>query len=160
MRKTVIAVIGAGRATEPEKRTAREVGAEIARRGAVVLCGGLGGVMEAACAGACAEGGVTIGLMGGTDACDAGKSVQIALTTGLGEARNYLVATGADGVVAVGGSLGTLSELAFALKKRLPVAAIASWRLEKEQMPPDVVYLEAKDAAEAVGFVLERVARR
>jgi hypothetical protein len=160
LRRTVIAVIGAGRATPAEKAVAREVGASIARRGAVLLCGGLGGVMEAACAGAVAEGGVTIGLLPGTDTADAAASVEIALPTGMGEARNYLVATGAEGVVAVGGSLGTLSELAFALKKRLPVAAIGSWKLDPWQLPDDAVFFVTSDPAEAVAFVFERIGRR
>jgi uncharacterized protein (TIGR00725 family) len=157
LRKRIIAVIGAGKASAEEKRVARAVGADIARRGAVLLCGGLGGVMDAACAGATSEGGLTIGLLPGTETRDASPDVQIAIPTGMGEARNYLVATGAEGVIAVGGSLGTLSELAFALKKRLPVAALGSWRLEKGQLPADVDLYEARDAADAVMFVLNRI---
>jgi len=153
LRKRIIAVIGAGKATAEEKRIARAVGAEIAKHGFVLLCGGLGGVMDAACAGAISEGGITIGLLPGTETHDAAPNVEIAIPTGLGEARNYLVATGAEGVIAIGGSLGTLSELAFALKKRLPVAALGSWRLDKGQLPPDVELYEARDAADAVMFI-------
>jgi uncharacterized protein (TIGR00725 family) len=160
LRKTVIAVIGAGRATAEEKRIAREVGALIARKSAVLLCGGLGGAMEAACAGAVAEGGITIGLLPGTGTGDAAPSVQIALPTGMGEARNYLVATGAEGVIAVGGALGTLSELAFALKKRLPVAAIGSWKLDRAQIPEDAMLFETDDPGRAVEFVFERIGRK
>jgi len=158
VRKTLIAVIGAGAATPEEKETAEAIGREIARAGAALLCGGLGGVMEAAAAGAKAEGGLTVGLLPGTTAEGAGTSMDVAIPTGLGEARNYLVATGADGVVAVGGSLGTLSELAFALKKRLPVAAVNTWRLESERLADDVVFLETDSPDAAVRFVLDGIA--
>lgn len=159
MRKVAISVIGAGRADARELAAAEAVGRQIARGGAVVVCGGLGGVMEAACRGAHAEGGLTLGLLPGETASGANPYLDIVLPTGLGEARNVLVARVSDGVVAVGGALGTLSELAFALKKRLPVAAIGSWDLEKERLPEDVVFFEAEDAAEAVAFVLQHIKR-
>ncbi len=160
MRQRLIAVIGAGRATAEEKALARGVGREIARRGATVLCGGLGGVMEAACAGAAEEGGMSVGLLPGETADGAAPTLSIAIPTSLGEARNFLVATGAEGVVAVGGSLGTLSELAFALKRRLPVAALATWKVERERLPANVVFREAGTPADAVAFVFEEIAKR
>ncbi|MHC4713056.1 MAG: TIGR00725 family protein [Planctomycetota bacterium] len=157
MRKRLISVIGAGAATADELKSAEEVGREIARCGAVLVCGGLGGVMEAACKGAKGEGGFTVGILPGEDGDRGNPYLDIALATGLGEARNILVARASDGVIAVGGALGTLSELAFAIKKRLPVAAIASWRLDKDRLPADVVFAEAASAKEAVDFVMERI---
>ena len=157
VRKTLISVIGAGAATSEEEAAAEEVGREVAKRGAVLVCGGLGGVMEAACRGAKAEGGLTLGFLPGDGADCGNPHLDIALPTGLGEARNVLVARVSDGVVAVGGSLGTLSELAFALKKRLPVASVGSWRLETERLPADALFLEASSAADAIAFVMEHV---
>ncbi len=160
MRKVLISVIGGGAAGPDEIAMAREVGRQIARGSAVLVCGGLGGVMEAACCGAHEEGGETLGFLPGERVSDANRCLDIALPTGLGEARNFLVARASDGVVAVGGALGTLSELAFALKKRIPVAAIGSWSLEKKRLPRDIVFLRAGDAAEAVRFVFENIRRQ
>jgi len=153
----LISVIGAGVASAAEKRTAEEVGRLVAERGAVLVCGGLSGVMEAACRGAHEAGGLTVGFLPGDDASGGNAEVDIALPTGLGEARNVLVARASDGVVAVGGALGTLSELAFALKKRVPVAALGSWRLEVERLPEDAVFLDAPSPAEAVKFVFGEI---
>ncbi len=160
MRKTLISVIGAGAATADEIRAAEDVGREIALRGAALVCGGLGGVMEAACRGAKAEGGFTIGILPGEKADGGNPYLDVALPTGLGEARNVLVARVSDGVVAVGGALGTLSELAFAIKKRLPVAAIGSWRLDRGKLPSDALFHEAASAEEAVEFVMRHIEGR
>lgn len=160
MGKTLISVIGAGAASAAEKRTAEEVGRLVAEGGAVLVCGGLGGVMAAACRGAHAAGGLTVGFLPGDDSSGGNTDLDIALPTGLGEARNVLVARASDGVVAVGGALGTLSELAFALKKRVPVAALGSWRLEVERLPEDAPFLEALSPAEAVRFVFEKIGER
>jgi len=160
VRKILISVIGAGAASDAEKETAREVGRLIAEGGAVLVCGGLGGVMEAACRGAHSAGGLTVGFLPGDDPSSGNPEIDLPLPTGLGEARNVLVARASDGVIAVGGALGTLSELAFALKKRLPVAALDSWRLEAERLPSDAVFLEASTPAEAVGFIFERIGER
>lgn len=157
MRKTLISVIGAGAASAAEKRTAEAVGRLIAERGAVLVCGGLGGVMEAACRGAHEAGGLTVGFLPGDDASGGNADLDIALPTGLGEARNVLVARASDGVVAVGGALGTLSELAFALKKRVPVAALGSWKLETARLPEDALFLEASSPGEAVEFVFGEI---
>jgi len=160
MRKRLIAVIGAGRATAREKALAREVGRLVARRGAAIICGGLGGVMEAACAGAEEEDGISVGLLPNETLAGACPSLSIALTTGLGEARNYLVATSAEGVIAVGGALGTLSELAFAIKKRLPVATLRSWPLDPERLPDDALVFEAPTPEEAVEYVFLQIAAK
>jgi uncharacterized protein (TIGR00725 family) len=127
-----IAVVGAGRATEAQCARARAVGEALARAGAVLVCGGLGGVMAAACAGARSQGGVTVGLLPGGDRSEANEHVTIALATGLGELRNGLVVRCADAVVAVGGEMGTLSEIAFALKTGRPVVSLDSWDVSAE----------------------------
>ena len=97
---------------------------------AVLVCGGLGGVMEAACRGASEAGGVSIGILPGSDRGAANRFVEVAIPTGLGEARNAFVVRSADAVVAVGGGYGTLSEIAFALKAGKPVIGLGSWEIE------------------------------
>jgi uncharacterized protein (TIGR00725 family) len=125
-----IAVVGPGRASPEELAAAEEVGAEVAAAGAVLVCGGLGGVMEAACRGARSRGGMTVGLLPGLDRGAANGWVQIAVPTGLGEARNALIVRAADALVAVGGSWGTLSEIALAMKGGVPVVGLATWKLD------------------------------
>lgn len=109
---------------------AEAVGAGLARAGAVVVCGGRGGVMAAACRGAADAGGLTVGLLPGLDRREANEWVQVALPTGLGELRNGLVVRAADGMIAVGGSYGTLSEVALALRADVPVIGLRSWKIE------------------------------
>jgi uncharacterized protein (TIGR00725 family) len=109
---------------------AENVGRLLAERGAVLVCGGLGGVMEAACRGAKEAGGTTIGILPGSDRSAANPYVDIAIPTGLGEARNALVVRSADALIAVGGAYGTLSEIALALKAGKRVAGIESWDVE------------------------------
>lgn len=106
------------------------MGRELASRGAVLVCGGLGGVMEAACRGAKGGGGTTIGILPGTDRAAANPFVDFAIPTGLGEARNALVVRAADALIAVGGAYGTLSEIAFALKAGKPVAGLGTWDVD------------------------------
>jgi uncharacterized protein (TIGR00725 family) len=142
-----VAVVGAGGEIAADVLAdAEAVGAELARRGAVVVCGGLGGVMEAACRGARAEGGVTLGILPGTDRAAANPWVSVAVATGLGELRNGLVVRSADAVVAVAGGYGTLSEIALALKAGLRVVGLRSWEI------PGV--LAADDAPAAVALAL------
>jgi len=124
-----VAVIGAGDASAAELATAEDLGRELAGRGTVVVCGGLGGVMEAVCRGARAAGGITVGILPGDDRSAANPHVAVAIATGLGEARNLLVVRTADVVVAVGGGFGTLSEIAFALRLGRPVIGIGTWEL-------------------------------
>src|SRR4051795_2519005 len=151
--RAYVAVVGAGAARADEQRTAEEVGRGLAEAGAVVLCGGLGGVMEAACRGAKAGGGTTIGILPGTSRADANPHVDVAIATGLGELRNGLVVRAADALVAVGGEFGTLAEIALALKARKPVVALGGWELAREGEPIDAV-VRATDAADAVTKVL------
>jgi uncharacterized protein (TIGR00725 family) len=126
-----IAVVGPGRASPEELALAEEVGAEVAAVGAVLVCGGLGGVMEAACRGARSRGGRTVGLLPGTDREAANGWVEIAIPTGLGEGRNALVVRAADALVAVGGAWGTLSEIALGLKTGRPVVGLGTWELSR-----------------------------
>ena len=125
----VVAVVGPGEASGEQLDVAAEVGRLLASRGAVVVTGGLGGVMEAASRGAAAAGGLTIGLLPGLDRAAANPSVRVAIPTGLGELRNGLVVRAADAVIAVGGEYGTLSEIALALKAGKRVVGIGSWAI-------------------------------
>ena len=120
-----ITVVGAGRCDQATALIAERVGSEIARRGGVLICGGLGGVMEAAARGAKAAGGLTIGILPGERADDANPHIDIPIATDLGHARNVVNVRAADAVVSVGGSYGTVSEIALALKMGVPVVAIA-----------------------------------
>ena len=134
-----VAVVGAGHATPDEERVAEEVGRGLAVAGAVLVCGGLGGVMEAACRGAKAGGGTTVGILPGTSRADANPFVDVAIPTGLGELRNGLVVRAADALVAVGGEFGTLSEIALALKARKPVVALGGWELARGGEPVEAI---------------------
>lgn len=119
-----IAVIGAGICGQDMVEVAERVGEEVARTGAVLICGGLGGVMEASARGAARHGGVTVGILPGRDARDANPYIGIPLATGMGEGRNVLVVRTADAVIAVGGEWGTLSEVALARKVGVPVVLL------------------------------------
>ena len=157
--RVFVAVIGSGTADRGTSATAEVVGRLLARRGALVVCGGLGGVMEAACKGAKSEGGTTLGLLPGTDRGEANPWVDIAIPTGLGEARNALVVRAANVVIAIGGEFGTLSEIALALKAGTPVVGIETWELSKRGVEsPEIVRASAPE--EAVERALELAARR
>jgi uncharacterized protein (TIGR00725 family) len=148
-----VAVVGAGRASAEEARTAEEVGRLLGSAGAVVVCGGLGGVMEAVCRGARSAGGKTVGILPGSRREDANAYVDVAIATGLGEARNALVVRAVDAVVAIGGEFGTLSEIALALKSGTPVIGIGTWELVRGGEPVDAVVV-ATSAEEAVRLAL------
>jgi uncharacterized protein (TIGR00725 family) len=147
-------VIGPAEAAAAELETAEELGRLIADAGAVLVCGGRGGVMEAACRGAHSAGGLTVGILPGRDRREANPYVEVAIPTGLGEARNALVVRSADAVVAVGGAYGTLSEIAFALKGRTPVVGIHTWELSRGGQP-DSGIVRAGSAVEAVRTALD-----
>jgi len=150
------AVIGAGDVLDgsPEVDAAEAVGRGLAEAGAVVVCGGLGGVMAAACRGAADAGGITVGLLPGSARTDANPWVSVALPTGLGEARNALVVRAVDVVVAVGGGYGTLSEIGLALRTGRPVVGIGTWELARGG-EPDAGIERVSTAAEAVRRALE-----
>jgi uncharacterized protein (TIGR00725 family) len=126
-RTPYVAVIGPGDASPDELHAAEEIGAGLADAGAVVVTGGLGGVMEAACRGARSRRGHTLGILPGEDRDAANGWVEIAIATGLGELRNGLVVRAADAVMAIGGGHGTLSEIALALKLGRPVVGVGTW---------------------------------
>ena len=140
-----VAVIGAGEADPKVAALAREVGRELARRGAIVICGGLGGVMAAAAKGVQDEGGVSLGILPGQDRGLANPHLTYAIPTNLGHARNVVIAHAADAVIAVGGSYGTISEAAIALKLGKPVVALGTdWslpRLKTAHTPQEAVAL-------------------
>ncbi len=123
-----IAVIGPGQASPGEIEAAHATGRRIAETGAILICGGLGGVMEAACRGAREAGGTTVGILPGMD--EGNPYLGITIRTGLGHARNVLVILSADAVIAVGGSHGTLSEIAIGLKTGRPVYGLDTWDIE------------------------------
>jgi uncharacterized protein (TIGR00725 family) len=129
VRHLLIAIIGASDCSAPEAEMAETVGRVLAEGGATLVCGGRGGVMEAACRGARQAGGLTVGILPGNDPDEANPYVDVAVATGLGEARNAIVARTARAVIAIGGQYGTLSEMAFALKAGLPVLGLRTWRL-------------------------------
>lgn len=142
-RATWIAVVGPGQCSEEEATLAEAVGVAVAAAGAVLVCGGLGGVMEAACRGASAGGGDTVGLLPGEDRSAANPFVRVALPTGLGEGRNLLVVRAADALVAVGGGWGTLSEIALARRAGRPVIGLDTWELAQRGRAVEGVVSEA-----------------
>ena len=152
-----VAVSGGGEADEETCRQAEELGRELARRGAMVVTGGLGGAMAAACRGAKAGGGTTIGILPSEDRADANPWVDVAVATGLGEARNALVVRTADVVVAVAGEFGTLSEIAFALRMGVPVVGLRTWELAIGGRPVEGI-VPAESAEEAVETALRLAA--
>lgn len=154
--ETLIAVIGGSRCTPEEARTAEGVGRELARRGITVVCGGLKGVMEAVARGAAAEGGKTIGILPGSSPEDANPHIQIPIVTGMGYARNAIVARSGRAVIAVGGSFGTLSEIAFALQGGIPVVGIGTWEMSRNGEGKDCI-IRASTPEEAVGKALAAI---
>ena len=145
-----VAVIGPSEASDDEMVRAETVGRLLAESGVVVVCGGLGGVMEAAARGASSAGGTVVGVLPGADRSKANQHVTVAIATGMGEMRNALIVRAADVVVAVGGAYGTLSEIAFALRTGVPVVGIGSWAFD------DVI--DAPDPEAAVALALELAA--
>jgi uncharacterized protein (TIGR00725 family) len=152
--KKIIAVIGGGQPTSKEAKLAEEVGQELAKRGAVLVCGGLGGVMEAACRGAKAKGGLTIGILPGENPKLANPYVEVAIATGIGYARNAAVVKSSQAVIAVGGSYGTLTEIGYALQSGLPVIGLNTWTISRNDRK-DKSIIPAASPAEAVGLALE-----
>jgi uncharacterized protein (TIGR00725 family) len=157
----MISVIG-GEAGGPEALTAAEaVGCEIARRGATLVCGGRGGVMEAACRGARAEGGHTIGIMPGRGHEDSppNQYVEFPVFTGMGFARNVMVVLSGDAVIAIDGSYGTLSEISYALIHQIPVVGIDTWDFNYRGYDGETI-TRVYDPAEAVDIAIARAEER
>jgi len=131
----LIGVIGGSTPTPDEAAAAEAVGCGVAEAGAVLICGGRGGVMEAACRGAKGAGGLTIGVLPGISRGQANAYVDIPVVTGIGEARNAIIARTADVVIAIGGSYGTLSEIAYAVGFDKPVVGLGTWTMERVGHP-------------------------
>jgi len=152
----IIGVIGAGDCEGTIYRLAQEVGREIARRGALLVSGGLGGVMEAAAEGAAGEGGLTLGILPGPSTRNANRYIQVPVATDMGQARNVIIVHTADALIAVSGGAGTLSEIGHALKVGKPVVGL-------ETIPDleGVVYVKGAQEAVALAFALiDKRARR
>jgi uncharacterized protein (TIGR00725 family) len=158
-RPVQVAVIGdgdsRGRDASRILEWAEEAGHLLGRGGATVITGGLGGVMEAASRGAAAAGGLTIGILPGSDAAEANRYVRLPIATGLGVARNLVVVTAADAVLAIGGRYGTLSEIGLALRQGRHVVALASWRVDSSQPLNGPRIHPARTPREAVQLALE-----
>jgi uncharacterized protein (TIGR00725 family) len=152
----ILAVVGASAPGPEAERLAWEVGREIAARGATLVCGGGGGIMERAASGARHEGGATLGIMPGSSPAETrpNPSIDIPVFTGLGQARNLVVVLTARAVVAVGGGWGTLSEIALAVKHGRPVVLLASWELVPPPGVDTTLLLRAATPQEAVSKAL------
>ncbi len=142
----LIGVIGASHCSPEIYELARQVGSAIAKADAMLICGGLGGVMEAACRGAKEAGGTTIGILPGIDKHEANAYIDIPIVTGIRDARNTIIARTADGFIAVAGEYGTLSEIAFAKKFGKPIVSLRSWNF-------DSTIPQAEDAEQAVALL-------
>lgn len=152
--RTYVAVCGSGAADPTNDARAAEVGRLIAEAGAVLICGGLGGVMDAAARGATGAGGVAIGLLPGETRTGASEHLSIAIPTGLGEARNALIARAADALIAIGGEWGTLSEIALAMKMGKRVIGLDTWDLSRGERLVEGIHL-AGTPEEAVRLALQ-----
>jgi len=157
-KKKFVAVIGGSECSKEEAKLAETVGRELAKQGAILVCGGLGGVMEAACKGASAEGGTTIGILPGDSRQAANPHVQIPIVTGIGYARNAVVVKSAQAVIAIGGSYGTLSEISHALQSDIPVIGLNTWSLSRNNQPDNSI-IPAQNPTEAVDKALNLATR-
>ncbi len=153
-RSKIIAIVGGRDPSEEEIRLAEEVGRELARLRIVLICGGLTGVMEAACRGAYSQGGLTIGILPTGKASDANPYVKIPVVTNIGYARNVIVVRSAQAVIAIGGGYGTLSEIAYALDAKIPVIGLRTWSISRHGRP-DKSIIRVRGAMEAVRKALE-----
>lgn len=156
-RRQLIAVCGESFEQTAYAEDAFRVGRQLAERGAVLVCGGMTGVMMHAARGVKSLDGLTVGILPGDDPQSANPFIDIAIPTGMGQARNQLIALTADGLIAIGGGLGTLSEIAFGLRRGKVVVGLHTWRFDREQRTePDLI--TAQTAEEAVSVLLERIA--
>lgn len=148
-RKPVIGVIGAGQCSREEQEKAAVVGCYVAKHGGIIVCGGLGGIMEGAARGAREAGGVTIGILPSEHKEDANPYIDYVIPTGFGEARNILVVRAADVIVAFPGKYGTLSEMAFAMVADKPLVSVSAWKLTDERVH------EVDDPLEAASLAMK-----
>ncbi|MGQ9622515.1 MAG: TIGR00725 family protein [Candidatus Caldatribacteriaceae bacterium] len=156
--KVYIGVVGQHVPEEPLLTLAYRVGRCIAERGGVLLCGGLGGVMEAACRGAKEAKGVTIGILPGDSPSPANPYVDFAIATGLGEARNFVLVSASSALIACGGQAGTLSEIALALRMGKILAGVHTWKIEDHRGRKDF-FPSFESPEEAVGYVFAQLKR-
>ncbi len=124
-----IGVIGTASCTAKQAKQAEEVGRLLAASGAVLVCGGMGGVMAAACRGARAAGGITVGILPGNKASEGNEYLTIPIVTGMGYARNALLVRTCQAVIAIGGRYGTLSEIAYAAQFEIPIIGLGTWKI-------------------------------
>jgi len=157
--RRTVSVIGSSSATPQEAAWAEEVGRLLAENGVVLVCGGMGGVMEAACRGAKSAGGLTVGILPGASRDGGNPFLDVVIPTGMGYARNAVVAYSGEAVIAIGGSSGTLSEIAYATIRSIPVATLGSWRLKERELSHGARLISCKTPAEAVRKVLELVGK-
>ena len=154
--RPIIAVIGGSSATKEEMARAAAIGKGLAESGAILVCGGRGGIMEAACRGARQGGGIAVGILPGTSKDEANPYVNIPIVTGMGEARNIIIARSAQVVIAIGGSYGTLSEIAYALRFGTPVIGLGTWHMDREAHPlPPIHRVDSPE--KAVSLALELI---
>ena len=145
----IISVIGDGNPTEKISLLAEEVGELLAKKGIIIVCGGLEGVMESVCRGAKKYGGTTIGIIPGSKASDVNRWVDIQICTGMSNARNVIIATTGDAIIAIGGKYGTLSEISHALSINKPVIGLNTWNLSQiKNIKPSII--KAKNPIDAV----------
>ena len=150
-------VVGPAAATERQAGIALEVGRLLAEAGVTVVCGGLGGVMHAVCEGASTAGGVTIGLLPGDDRADANPYLSVSIPTGLGQLRNALIIRSSQAVIAIGGSWGTLNELAIARRAGVPTVVIDPWQILDGHGGEETLGMLATTAVDAVRLALEAI---
>lgn len=155
----IISVIGEGNARPEIEALAEQVGQGLARRGHAVVCGGLGGVMEAVCRGAKSAGGTTIGILSGDDPKSANPWVDVPICTGMGHARNVIVTKTGRAVIAIGGAYGTLSEIGHALSDGVPVIGLKTWAMSRSGHDDDGVIV-ASDAEDAVEKAIQAASSR
>lgn len=156
-----IGIIGGSRCSQETAKIAFETGALIAQQGWILVCGGMGGVMEAACEGAFSSNGVTIGILPGGSRDKANKFLTYSITTGLGEVRNSIVVKSSDAIIAFEGSYGTLSEIAFANISGKPVISLNSWKIYTEHNKGNILFVgEAQSPAHAIKMVKEELLLR
>ena len=155
----IISVIGAGEPPDEIAGLAERVGEELARRGITLVCGGLGGVMEAACKGAKSGGGTTIGILAGSDPEGANRWVDLPICTGLTYARNVIVVKTGRAVIAVGGAFGTLSEIGHAVAEDIPVIGLNTWELSRDGAVDRSIVI-ADDPVDAVDKAVQAAERR
>jgi len=144
-----ISVIGGSKCSKEIYELAYEVGREIAKRKAILVCGGLSGVMDASAKGAKEAGGITVGILRGDTRVGASKYLDVSIPTGMGEARNVLVVKAADAVIAIGGEYGTLSEIAHSLKMNTPVIGLETWDIGEDEFGKTRI-IKADDPISAV----------